>query len=122
MSHLTLNGTRDDRQDMCLARLGATNEDLNSTIAVENSCGVIWDGFNCWGPAIPGSRVFSACPAAKGMDITKQAYRNCDSSGLWLSKDGVPDERGWTNYTPCFTPEILALIKKLYSGSELEAM
>jgi hypothetical protein len=26
--------------------------------------------------------------------------------------------QGWTNYTPCFTPEMLQLMKKLYAGSE----
>ncbi|CAG7705420.1 unnamed protein product, partial [Allacma fusca] len=40
------------------------------------------------------------------MDVRKQAFRRCDASGQWLNRDGVPDGKGWTNYTPCFTPEI----------------
>ncbi|KDR09011.1 PDF receptor [Zootermopsis nevadensis] len=29
--------------------------------------------------------------------------------------------QGWTNYTPCFIPEMMQLIKKLYAGSETAA-
>ncbi|XP_071451372.1 PDF receptor [Hetaerina americana] len=38
-------------------------------------------------------------------------------AGVSLGSSG----HGWTNYTPCFTPEMLQLLKKLYSGSEDEA-
>ncbi|CAG7733942.1 unnamed protein product, partial [Allacma fusca] len=121
MSLLTLNGTEEDSRETCLSRMGSPGEMRNET-ALNNSCGVVWDGLYCWGPALPGSTVYLACPAAKGTDVGKQAYRHCDASGHWLNKDGVPDEKGWTNYTPCFTPEIFALIKRLYSGTEIEAM
>lgn len=50
------------------------------------------------------------------------AERKCSDDGRWEGKNGTPGERdspnGWTNYTPCFTPEMLLLIRKLYTGNE----
>jgi hypothetical protein len=48
--------------------------------------------------------------------------KRCDEDGQWEGRTGNPRERdspsGWTNYTSCFTPEMLLLIRKLYTGSE----
>jgi hypothetical protein len=47
------------------------------------------------------------------------AERRCSSEGKWENKPGTPESiRGWTNYTPCYFPEILELINKL--GAEAE--
>lgn len=48
--------------------------------------------------------------------------KRCGDDGRWEGRAGTAGERdspnGWTNYTPCFTPEMLLLIRKLYTGSE----
>ena len=35
-------------------------------------CSVTWDGVMCWGPAVPGTTVYTSCPPAKGMDTTRE--------------------------------------------------
>lgn len=46
--------------------------------------------------------------------------KNCDEKGHWdgQSSDKHTSVNGWTNYTSCFTPEMVLLMKKLYSGSD----
>lgn len=47
------------------------------------------------------------------------AERRCSENGKWEGRHGERDSpNGWTNYTPCFTPEMLLLIQKLYTGNE----
>lgn len=49
----------------------------------------------------------------------ESAERRCSSEGQWEGKPGIiqqPNSKGWTNYTPCYTPELFQLIKKLYAG------
>jgi hypothetical protein len=55
--------------------------------------------------------------------VSEFAYKRCSIDGRWEGRTSVEDSppQGWTNYTPCFTPEMLQLIKKLYAGSEDEA-
>ena len=52
--------------------------------------------------------------------------KRCDEDGLWEGRGGKSRERdspsGWTNYTPCLTPEILELYLKLYSDEKLAAV
>ncbi|CAL8147634.1 unnamed protein product [Orchesella dallaii] len=83
-------------------------------------CPAAWDGFSCWAPTLAGATATSSCPSFKGSDITKSAFRVCSGTGKWLDKDGIPSSTGWTNYTPCLTPEILEIIRKLGSHDEAE--
>lgn len=48
--------------------------------------------------------------------ITESAERRCSSEGQWESRFGEPDPVGWTNFTPCFRPEVSRLLKKIYAG------
>jgi hypothetical protein len=52
--------------------------------------------------------------------VSEFAYKRCSVDGRWEGRrSGVfTSPQGWTNYTPCFTPEMLQLIRKLYAGSE----
>ncbi|XP_058821177.1 PDF receptor isoform X5 [Topomyia yanbarensis] len=52
---------------------------------------------------------------------TEFAERRCSSEGQWEGKPGVPASvLGWTNYTPCYSPEVLQLFKKLYAGGHTD--
>ena len=55
--------------------------------------------------------------------MTESVIKHCDASGRWNGKDATDFDlvQGWTNYTPCFTPELQELMKELYSGSEEDA-
>jgi hypothetical protein len=47
------------------------------------------------------------------------SLRKCGMNGKWIGRFGEDSEKGWTNYTPCFTPEIRDIMRRL--GSEDEA-
>uniref|UniRef100_A0A182FR52 G-protein coupled receptors family 2 profile 2 domain-containing protein n=1 Tax=Anopheles albimanus TaxID=7167 RepID=A0A182FR52_ANOAL len=48
---------------------------------------------------------------------TEFAERRCSAEGQWEGKPGTPPTlSGWTNYTPCYSPEVIQLFRKLYAG------
>ncbi|GFG35417.1 hypothetical protein Cfor_07744 [Coptotermes formosanus] len=83
-------------------------------------CNWTWDTVLCWPPTRAGTTAKQRCPSDKGVDSTKFAYKRCSIDGRWEGRrSGVfTSPQGWTNYTPCYTPEMLQLIRKLYAGSE----
>lgn len=50
--------------------------------------------------------------------FVESAERRCSSEGQWESRLGEPDPIGWTNFTPCFRPEVNILLKKIYAGGD----
>lgn len=50
--------------------------------------------------------------------IPEYAERRCSREGKWEGKLGAApiDPVGWTNYTPCFPPEMRQLFKKVYAN------
>lgn len=50
--------------------------------------------------------------------IPEFAERRCSAEGRWegRGKDAPPNMLGWTNYTPCYSPEVIQLFRKLYAG------
>ncbi|PSN57187.1 hypothetical protein C0J52_01452 [Blattella germanica] len=61
-------------------------------------------------------------PQCKNYDVWQEkfVYKHCSTDGRWEGrKPGLYTlPQGYTNYTTCYTREMLELIKKLYSGSE----
>lgn len=52
---------------------------------------------------------------------TEFAERRCSNAGKWEGKPGGnPSSNGWTNYTNCYLPEVLELLKKLGNKDESE--
>ena len=50
------------------------------------------------------------------------AERRCMDTGYWEGRTlRESSTAGWTNYTPCFIPEMWDLIKKLYATTEEDA-
>ncbi|XP_058806073.1 PDF receptor-like isoform X2 [Phymastichus coffea] len=85
-------------------------------------CSWAWDSILCWPPTRASTVTKLRCPLANGIDTRKFVEKRCGDDGRWEGRDGTTGDRdspsGWTNYTPCFTPEMLLLIRKLYTGSE----
>ncbi|ODM89688.1 PDF receptor [Orchesella cincta] len=48
------------------------------------------------------------------------AFRICGEHGRWLDGQGIPSSNGWTNYTPCLTPEILEIMRRLGSKDDAQ--
>ncbi|XP_015592268.1 PDF receptor [Cephus cinctus] len=85
-------------------------------------CSWAWDSILCWPPTKASTTAKQRCPLENGVDTTKFVEKRCDDNGRWEDRGGPTGERnspnGWTNYTPCFTREMLLLIRKLYAGNE----
>ncbi|XP_038122110.1 PDF receptor isoform X2 [Culex quinquefasciatus] len=81
-------------------------------------CNWTWDTILCWPPAPAGSVIRQRCPPGHGIDTSKYAERRCSAEGRWegRGKDASPNMLGWTNYTPCYSPEVIQLFRKLYAG------
>ncbi|XP_046397721.1 PDF receptor, partial [Ischnura elegans] len=83
-------------------------------------CGVNgrWEGKT---PGLGGSHADDIAAGAEGIDHGGSLG---DGGGIGSGDGGVSlgsSGHGWTNYTPCFTPEMRQLLEKLYSGSQDEA-
>ncbi|XP_055643083.1 PDF receptor isoform X2 [Toxorhynchites rutilus septentrionalis] len=79
-------------------------------------CNWTWDTILCWPPTPAGSVIKQRCPSAHGIDTSKFAERRCSAEGRWEGKPGpTPGLLGWTNYTPCYSPEVIQLFRKLYA-------
>ncbi|XP_069970705.1 PDF receptor-like [Penaeus vannamei] len=103
--------------EQCLAHYDAT-----PPLDDEVSCNATWDNIMCWPPTPANIRVTLPCPPVQGVDLKQTAYRTCSSEGRWMGKDPFSNfTNGWTNYTACFTPNVLDLLNQLYSGTEEEA-
>ncbi|VDP21968.1 unnamed protein product [Onchocerca flexuosa] len=59
------------------------------------------------------------CPPLKGLDPEKNISKWCHSSGRWMGKVEGDFSRphGWTNFTMCFTQEVISMMNKLTNGS-----
>ncbi|XP_055606877.1 PDF receptor isoform X2 [Uranotaenia lowii] len=80
-------------------------------------CNWTWDTVLCWPPIPAGSAIRQRCPPMHGVDTTKFVERRCSTEGRWEAKPGtVPTVLGWTNYTPCYIPEIIQILKKISAG------
>ncbi|KAL3079030.1 hypothetical protein niasHS_014812 [Heterodera schachtii] len=86
-------------------------------------CNATWDTVLCW-PAIPGGQSVSLrCPPLKGLDTTKSITKFCHPSGQWMGKteDDFSRPHGWTNFTMCFTQEVVAIMQNMDNGTLLMA-
>ncbi|XP_050085800.1 PDF receptor isoform X1 [Anopheles aquasalis] len=80
-------------------------------------CNWTWDSILCWPPTPANLTIRQRCPPAHGIDTSKFAERRCSAEGQWEGKPGTPPTlSGWTNYTPCYSPEVIQLFRKLYAG------
>nr|CDP95702.1 BMA-PDFR-1, isoform e [Brugia malayi] len=82
-------------------------------------CNATFDTVLCW-PATPAnSSITVRCPPLKGLDPGKNITKWCHSSGRWMGRAEGDFSRphGWTNFTMCFTREVVEMMTKLTNGS-----
>ncbi|XP_068084336.1 PDF receptor [Anabrus simplex] len=83
-------------------------------------CNWTWDRVLCWPPTKAGTVARQRCPRYNGVDPSKFAYKRCSIDGRWEGRTAgkFSSPQGWTNYTPCYRPEVLQLMRKLFTGSD----
>ncbi|XP_055701921.1 PDF receptor [Phlebotomus papatasi] len=80
-------------------------------------CNWTWDSVLCWPPTPAGTIIRQRCPFRHGLDPTRYAERRCSTKGEWIGRNVTSDaqtQAGWTNYTPCYTPEMQHIMNMLY--------
>ncbi|XP_075155841.1 pigment-dispersing factor receptor isoform X2 [Haematobia irritans] len=78
-------------------------------------CNWTWDMFTCWPPTPAGVLAHMGCPSGfHGVDARKFANRKCELNGHWSGRPNEPPSpNGWTDYNPCFKPEVKTLLDKV---------
>ncbi|XP_061397751.1 PDF receptor [Musca vetustissima] len=78
-------------------------------------CNWTWDMFTCWPPTPAGALAHMGCPSGfRGVDARKFANRKCELNGHWGGRPHEPPSaNGWTDYNPCFKPEVKTLLDKV---------
>ncbi|ALC48422.1 Pdfr, partial [Drosophila busckii] len=79
-------------------------------------CNWTWDTLLCWPPTPAGMMARMNCPAGyHGVDTRKFANRKCELDGHWGGRpnETEPNPNGWTDYGPCYKPEVLRLMKMI---------
>uniref|UniRef100_A0A0A1XIF7 PDF receptor n=1 Tax=Zeugodacus cucurbitae TaxID=28588 RepID=A0A0A1XIF7_ZEUCU len=79
-------------------------------------CNWTWDLFLCWPPTPAGVLARMHCPpVGHGIDTTKFANRKCELDGSWGRRpnDTQNNTNGWTDYQPCFKPEVNDMLQRV---------
>lgn len=81
-------------------------------------CNWTWDTLLCWPPTPAGVLARMNCPGGyHGVDTRKFANRKCELDGRWGSRPNAtePSPAGWTDYGPCYKPEVIRLMQSMGS-------
>ncbi|XP_068159091.1 PDF receptor isoform X1 [Drosophila tropicalis] len=81
-------------------------------------CNWTWDSLLCWPPTPAGMLARMNCPSGyHGVDTRKFANRKCELDGHWGSRPNQtePNPAGWTDYGPCYKPEVIQLMQEMGS-------
>uniref|UniRef100_A0A915CQ80 Uncharacterized protein n=1 Tax=Ditylenchus dipsaci TaxID=166011 RepID=A0A915CQ80_9BILA len=109
-----------ESMEQCLGALAVSGVQAFPHVVDETPwCNATWDTVLCW-PATKGNTSITLqCPPLKGLDPTKNITKWCHSSGRWMGKteDDFSRSHGWTNFTMCFTQEVVHIMKNLNNGS-----
>ncbi|XP_063837945.1 PDF receptor-like [Ostrinia nubilalis] len=82
-------------------------------------CSPVFDSYLCWGPTPAGVMASQFCPPARFSDTTRFAFRMCEENGMWQGRrKNESGNIGWTNYTPCFPPEVIELLEKVKDNTQ----
>uniref|UniRef100_F1L018 Calcitonin receptor-like protein 1 n=1 Tax=Ascaris suum TaxID=6253 RepID=F1L018_ASCSU len=115
-----LEFNRADTMDECLTALERSNLPTYPDPADGSLwCNATFDTVLCW-PATPANTSITLrCPPLKGLDPEKNISKWCHSSGRWMGREDGDFSRphGWTNFTMCFTQEVIDMMTKLTNGS-----
>ncbi|XP_043659669.1 PDF receptor isoform X1 [Drosophila teissieri] len=111
--------------NLTLASAAATNFENCSALFVNYTlpqpglyCNWTWDTLLCWPPTPAGVLARMNCPGGfHGVDTRKFAIRKCELDGRWGSRPNATEVSppGWTDYGPCYKPEIIRLMQQMGS-------
>ncbi|KAH8286756.1 hypothetical protein KR018_005131, partial [Drosophila ironensis] len=77
-------------------------------------CNWTWDTLLCWPPTPAGALARMNCPGGiLGVDVRKFANRKCELDGRWGSRPNSNMTAGWTDYGPCYKPELFRLMQSM---------
>uniref|UniRef100_A0A914WE49 Calcitonin receptor-like protein 1 n=1 Tax=Plectus sambesii TaxID=2011161 RepID=A0A914WE49_9BILA len=110
--------------DQCLDALRANNFPTFPNPAEDGLwCNATWDTVLCWPATRANTSIRLPCPPLKGLDPTKTISKFCHSSGRWAGKVEGDFSRptGWTNFTMCFTQEVIQIMTDLSNGTLVTA-
>ncbi|KAF1761614.1 hypothetical protein GCK72_009870 [Caenorhabditis remanei] len=83
-------------------------------------CNATYDTVLCWPPTPANSSVTLQCPHMKGLDPNKNITKDCHVSGVWSGRNAGemgPTLPGWTNFTMCYTDEVIYIMQNLNNES-----
>ncbi|ULU01150.1 hypothetical protein L5515_004341 [Caenorhabditis briggsae] len=83
-------------------------------------CNATYDTVLCWPPTPANSSVTLQCPHMKGLDPNKNITKDCHVSGVWSGRNAAemgPTLPGWTNFTMCYTDEVIYIMQNLNNES-----
>lgn len=83
-------------------------------------CNATYDTVLCWPPTPANSSVTLQCPHMKGLDPNKNITKDCHVSGVWSGRNAAemgPSLPGWTNFTMCYTDEVIYIMQNLNNES-----
>ncbi|XP_065221050.1 PDF receptor [Planococcus citri] len=93
------------------------NQSYSTFMPSEIFCNWTQDALLCWPATKANTTVEQPCPKMKGSDTTKIVRKYCGENGEWDSRANITN---WTNYTGCFTKEILLLLERIQNMSPNE--
>ncbi|CAH2103368.1 unnamed protein product [Euphydryas editha] len=105
-----------------MKRVGTANDILaNALLAGAIFCNTTFDTYLCWPPTKANTVIQQNCPKVHLSDPSRFAYRKCGYKGLWEGRR--PNEAsliGWTNFTPCFPPDIQTLFVEVFNDNDAQ--
>ncbi|KAJ1363792.1 Calcitonin receptor-like protein 1 [Parelaphostrongylus tenuis] len=80
-------------------------------------CNATYDTVLCWPPTPANTSIVLPCPPLKGLDPTRNITKKCHWSGKWhgRTENDFTREHGWTNFTMCYTDEVIYIMNNLNS-------
>ncbi|EDV32807.2 uncharacterized protein Dana_GF22215, isoform I [Drosophila ananassae] len=120
-----VNASSHWNMNMTLSSASATNYENCSALFANYTlpqtglyCNWTWDTLLCWPPTPAGVLARMNCPGGyHGVDTRKFANRKCELDGRWGSRPNAtePSPAGWTDYGPCYKPEVIRLMQSMGS-------
>ncbi|XGW13916.1 hypothetical protein V3C99_000306 [Haemonchus contortus] len=82
-------------------------------------CNATYDTVLCWPPTPANTSIVLPCPPLKGLDPTRNITKKCHWTGNWQGRteNDFARDHGWTNFTMCYTDEVIYIMNNLNNES-----
>ncbi|XP_074040524.1 pigment-dispersing factor receptor isoform X2 [Leptinotarsa decemlineata] len=74
-------------------------------------CPEVCDKWKCWPSTQPGTNATMGCPKIEGTLENAKAYKYCDLTGSWETRNSTNGTYDYTHYENCILPQIQELAK-----------